>query len=81
VPIAFVFITTDTAYMVQVLKRIRAIEGVEEAQMVYGVYDIVAKVKGDTIEKLKHTITEQIRRIDKVYTAITMMVEEPERLD
>ena len=74
---AFVCITTDAAYMVQVLKQVRAIEGVEEAQMVYGVYDIVAKVRGDTIEKLKHIITEQIRKIDKVHTAITMMVEEP----
>ena len=67
--------------MIQVLRQVRAIEGVEEAQMVYGVYDIVAKVKGKTIEKLKHTITEQIRKIDKVQTTTTMIVEEPKRLE
>jgi len=78
VPIAFVCITTEPASMVEVLKKIRAVEGVEEAQMVYGVYDIVAKVKGETMDKLKHIITEHIRKIDKVRTTLTMMVVESE---
>ncbi|HKM60006.1 MAG TPA: Lrp/AsnC ligand binding domain-containing protein [Candidatus Bathyarchaeia archaeon] len=50
------------------LKEVRAVAGVEEAEMVYGVYDIVAKVKGETMDKLKQIITEHIRRIDKVQT-------------
>jgi DNA-binding Lrp family transcriptional regulator len=78
VPVAFVCITTEPALMVEVLKEIRAVEGVEEAQMVYGVYDIVAKVKGETMDKLKHIITEHIRRIDKVRATLTMMVIESE---
>jgi DNA-binding Lrp family transcriptional regulator len=77
-PIAFVCITTEPDSMVEVLKEIRALEGVEEAQMVYGVYDIVVKVKGETMDKLKHIITENIRRIDKVRTSLTMMIFESE---
>ncbi len=73
-PVAFVCITTEPASMVEVLKEVRAVEGVEEAQMVYGVYDIVAKVNGETMDKLKRIITEHIRRIDKVRTTLTMMV-------
>jgi DNA-binding Lrp family transcriptional regulator len=73
-PTAFVCITTEPASMVEVLKEVKAVEGVEEAQMVYGIYDIVAKVKGETMDKLKHIITEHIRRIDKVRTTLTMMV-------
>jgi DNA-binding Lrp family transcriptional regulator len=42
--------------------------------MVYGVYDIVAKVNGESMDKLKYIITEHIRRIDKVRTTLTMMV-------
>jgi DNA-binding Lrp family transcriptional regulator len=64
--------------MVEVLKEVRAVEGVEEAQIVYGVYDIVAKVRGETLDKLKHIITEHIRRIDKVRATLTMMVIESE---
>ena len=75
-PTAFVCITTEPASMVEVLKEVKAVEGVEEAQMVYGIYDIVAKVKGENMDKLKQIITEHIRRIDKVRTTLTMMVVE-----
>ena len=77
-PIAFVCITTEPASMVEVLKEVRAVEGVEEAEMVYGIYDVVAKVKGETMDNLKQIITERIRRIDKVRTTLTMMVVESE---
>ena len=77
-PTAFVLITTELASMVEVLQKVRAVEGVEEAQMVYGVYDVVAKVKVETMDKLKHIITEHIRKIDKVRTSLTMMVVESE---
>jgi len=73
-PIAFVCITTEPASMVEVLESLKAVEGVEEAQMVYGIYDIVVKVKGDSINSLKKIITENIRTISKVTTAITMIV-------
>jgi len=72
--IAFVCITTEPASMVEVLESLKAVEGVEEAQMVYGIYDIVVKVKGDSINSLKKIITENIRTISKVTTAITMIV-------
>jgi len=74
VPTAFVFITTEPASMPEVLKEVEAIEGVEEAEMVYGVYDIVAKVTVETMDKLKQIITEHIRRIDKVLTTQTLLV-------
>jgi len=77
-PTAFVCITTEPASMVEVLKEVKAVEGVEEAEMVYGIYDVVAKVKGETMDKLKQIITEHIRRIDKVRTTLTMMVVESE---
>ena len=73
-PTAFVFITTEPASMPEVLKEVEAIEGVKEAEMVYGVYDIVAKVTVETMDKLKQIITEHIRRIDKVLTTQTLLV-------
>ena len=45
---AFVFINTEPASMPEVLKKVRAIEGVGEAEMLYGVYDIVAKLAAPT---------------------------------
>lgn len=65
--------TTDPASMVEVLEKVRAVEGVVEAGMFYGIYDIIAEVKGDSIESLKKIITEHIRRIEKVATTTTML--------
>ena len=66
--------TTKPESIVEVLQKVRAIEGVEEATMVYGIYDVVAKVKGDTLSKLKEIITKRIRKIENVRTTLTMMV-------
>ena len=60
--------------MPEVLKKVRAVEGVEEAEMVYGVYDIVAKVKTETSDNLKQVIAFNIRRLDKVRETQTLLV-------
>jgi DNA-binding Lrp family transcriptional regulator len=77
-PTAFVFITTDPASMPEVLKNVKAIEGVEEAGMVYGVFDIVAKVTTATMEQLKQIITLKIRMLPNVLTTNTLLVVPPE---
>ncbi|MCK5627959.1 Lrp/AsnC ligand binding domain-containing protein [Candidatus Bathyarchaeota archaeon] len=71
---AFVFIITDPASMVEVLEEVGRIEGVEEAFTLYGIYDIVAKIKGNTLDELKEIIVEKIRGIDKVRRTLTMVV-------
>jgi len=75
-PTAFVCITTEPEHMVKVLRELKLVEGVEEAEMVYGIYDIVAKVKADSINSMKRIITEKIRAINKVMATTTMMIEE-----
>ena len=59
--------------MVEALKALKKVEGVKEAEMVYGLYDIVVEVEGDSISNLKRIITERIRLIDNVATTTTMM--------
>jgi len=71
---AFVFINTEPASMPEVLKEVRAVEGVEEAEMVYGVYDIVAKVKAETMDQLKHIITHKVRTLANVRATQTFLV-------
>ena len=73
-PIAFVLINTETWSESEVLEALKKIDAVEEAYMVYGVYDVVAKVKDDTMDKLKEIVTWHIRRLDKVRSTLTMIV-------
>ena len=58
----------------QVLERIGEVEGVEEAYRTFGVYDIVAVVKAETIEKIKG-INLNIRTVKHVVSTLTLIVE------
>jgi len=75
-PTAFVLINTEIGSEADVLKDLKKVEGVEEAHAVYGVYDIIARVKADTMDKLKETVTWKVRRLDKVRSTLTMIVVE-----
>ncbi|KYH41323.1 MAG: hypothetical protein AYL32_006080 [Candidatus Bathyarchaeota archaeon B26-2] len=73
-PIAFVLINAEIGSEGEVLKALREIEGVKEAYSVYGVYDIIAKVEADSMDKLKDVVTWRIRRLNKVRSTLTMIV-------
>ncbi|RLI36466.1 Lrp/AsnC family transcriptional regulator [Candidatus Bathyarchaeota archaeon] len=73
-PIAFVLINAEIGSEGEVLQALRDIEGIEEAYSVYGVYDIVAKVKAESMDKLKDIVTWRIRRLNKVRSTLTMIV-------
>ena len=73
-PTAFVLINTEPASMPEVAKAVRAVAGVDEAEMVYGLYDVVAKVKVETMDELRQIIAYKIRRIEKVLSTQTILV-------
>jgi DNA-binding Lrp family transcriptional regulator len=77
-PTAFVLVNTEIGSESDVLTALKKVDGVREAYTVYGVYDIVAKIGADTMDKLKEIVTWHIRRLDKVRSTLTMIViEEP----
>jgi DNA-binding Lrp family transcriptional regulator len=76
---AFVLINTEIGSESEVLEQIRKIDAVEESYIVYGVYDVVAKVSADTMEKLKEIVTWKIRRLDKVRSTLTMIMIEGQK--
>ncbi|MCP8304928.1 MAG: Lrp/AsnC ligand binding domain-containing protein [archaeon] len=73
-PVAFVLINADLGTERELLKELGKIENVEEAHFVYGVYDIIAKISADSMEKVKETVARKIRRLDKVRSTLTMIV-------
>ena len=73
-PVAFVLINTEIGAMEEVLKELRKMDGVEEAYSVYGVYDIVAKIRAKSMDQLKEVVTWSIRRINQVRSTLTMIV-------
>jgi DNA-binding Lrp family transcriptional regulator len=75
-PMAFVLINAEIGSEEEVLKELKKVEGVVEAFVVYGVYDVVAKIKSDTMDKLKDLVTWHVRRLNKVRSTLTMIVVE-----
>ena len=55
---------------------LRKLDSVKEVYQVYGVYDIVAQVEADTMEKVKETITWKLRKLNGVKSTLTMIVME-----
>jgi DNA-binding Lrp family transcriptional regulator len=76
---AFVLINTQIGSEEEVLKDLRSLEEVEEAHIVYGVYDIVAKVIAEDINKLRDIVTMKIRKMKKIMSTTTMVVIEEKR--
>jgi len=72
-PLAFVLINTEMGAESEVMNTLKKISDVKEAYVVYGVYDVIAKVESDNMDRLKDVITWNIRRLDKVRSTLTMM--------
>ena len=75
-PVAFVLINTNLGSEEEVLKGVQDVEGVKESYLVYGVYDIVARIETDTTDKLNDVVTSHIRRLKGVRSTLTMIVVE-----
>jgi len=75
-PMAYVLITTETGAVHNVLASLKKMDSVKETYMVYGVYDIIATVKADTMDKLKEIVTWNLRSLDQVRSTLTMIVVE-----
>ncbi len=75
-PAAFVLVNAEIGSEDDVLEDLKTTKGVVGAWIVYGVYDIVAKVEADTMDELKEIITTNIRGLDNVRSTLTMIVVE-----
>jgi DNA-binding Lrp family transcriptional regulator len=76
VTLAFVLINAEIGSEDEVLKEMKSVPYVKEAYVVYGVYDIVAKVEAESMDKLKEIVTWKIRRLPNVRSTLTMIVVE-----
>jgi DNA-binding Lrp family transcriptional regulator len=73
-PTAYVLINCDLGSEEEIIKELKKLPEAVEVSGVYGVYDIIAKIRSDAMDKLRETITWHVRRIDKVRSTLTMIV-------
>jgi DNA-binding Lrp family transcriptional regulator len=75
-PRAFVLINVESGSEDEVLQELKKIAGVEEAYFSYGVYDLISKIKADTMEQLKDMVTRKIRALSSVRSTLTLILME-----
>ena len=78
-PTSYVLINSDLGTDESIIVKIKEILEDEkeikyEIQGVYGVYDIILKLSSGSIDNLRSTITNRIRKITSVQSTLTMMV-------
>jgi DNA-binding Lrp family transcriptional regulator len=73
-PLAYVLLRVEVGAESEVLETLRKTDAVEEAHRIYGIYEAVAKVRADTMDKLKEIVTSKVRRVDKGRSTITLLV-------
>ncbi len=71
---AVVLLNTDLDAQDKILERLKLVDGVEEAHALYGVYDLLIKIKGNSIDKLKEITKLRIKPLAGVNSSLTMMI-------
>ena len=73
-PEALVCINTDINSAEEVFQELKACREVQEAFRVHGVYDIVARVKGENFEDLVNIVNTRIKQLSQVRTILSMLI-------
>ncbi len=75
-PQAYVLINVESGAEEEVVNVLKTIGGVEEAYYSYGVYDIITRVKADSMDNLKDMVTRRIRTLNRVRSTLTLIMTE-----
>ncbi|HLN44884.1 MAG: Lrp/AsnC ligand binding domain-containing protein [Chloroflexota bacterium] len=75
-PTAYVLLNTEIGSENEVVDALKKVEGVESAFNLWGVYDVIASVKSNSMDELSDIINRKIEKIDKVHSKLTMIISE-----
>jgi DNA-binding Lrp family transcriptional regulator len=84
VPTAYILLNSQTNSEIEIISKIKEIikdrQSVKcEIQGVYGVYDIIVKVECESMDDVRNTLGK-IRRVDKIISTITMLINEEQEI-
>lgn len=71
---AVVLVNTDLDAQDRVIENLKLVDGVEEAHALYGVYDLLIKIKAVSIDKLREMTKLQIKPLAGVNSSLTLMI-------
>jgi len=72
-PEAFVLLNVESGFEDEVVKQLRNLEAVQEAYVSYGSFDLILRIKADTMEQLKSVVSREIRFNGNVLSTLTLI--------
>ncbi len=71
---AYVLITCEEGHEEKIINELSEINNILTTNRVRGPYNILVKIKGETIDTVIETITSEIKTIDKIQYTVTLKV-------
>lgn len=71
---AYVLITCEEGHEEKIINDLSEINDILTTNRVIGPYNILVKIKGETIDTVIETITSDIKTIDKIQYTLTLKV-------
>lgn len=71
---AYILIGCELGSESEIVEKIKRLDKVKDARVVYGDYDIVVEAEASTDAQLDNLITKKIRKLDKVRSTMTLGV-------
>jgi len=73
---AFVLITCEEGHEEKIINELTKINDILTTNRVRGPYNILVKIKGETIDTIMETIALKIKTIDKIQYTLTLKVKQ-----
>jgi len=70
---AFVLISAESGAESDIVKTLKTMPYVKEVTVVFGLYDVVARIEADTIDRVRDVIMHKISEIQNVRSAEIML--------
>lgn len=71
---AFILLNIEIGSDQNIIERLEKIPEVVQAYNVYGVHDVIVKIKASSVSEIKDIIAYKIRRIENITSTLTMIV-------
>jgi len=76
-PTAIVLVNAEAGLETELAKRLENLPYVREVFLLYGAYDILARIEVQEMSRLSKVVLQQIRPLPGVRSTVTLVVMEP----
>jgi len=70
---AFVLLNTELGMESKIIEALNGVEEITNIHSLYGIYDLIIEMEAETMDKIKETVFNKVRRLDNVKSTITLL--------